>query len=174
MWRQVLSRCWAGRCPVPQGCVPHPWIPAAGRDGGAGKRNSSFQKTLLVFSLAAASWHNHKEEDGEGSQQFWVGKGWQISPQVFPNFHARMCPALALPTGITRMCWHPQAELGHTRTPCAAARWGELGAEWIPGSSFSMVYSYSRYFGALAVITVQHLRQNKSKNLPTTLKSDFE
>lgn len=36
-----------------------------------------------------------------------------------------------------------------------------------------MVYSYSRYFGALAVITVQHLRQNKSKNLPTTLKSEL-
>lgn len=62
------------------GFVPHPRIAAAGRDGGAGKRSSSFQKTPFVFSLAAASRHSREEEDGEGSQQVWVGKGWQISP----------------------------------------------------------------------------------------------
>lgn len=140
----TASTLWAGmipsRIPGKEVCecaglgvsCTHPWIPAAGEDGGAGKRSlrsSSFQKTPFVFSLAATSRHNHEEEDGEGYQQFWAGKWWEISPQVFPNFHARICPALALPMGITTMCWHIQAELGPTRTPCAAARWGGLGAE---------------------------------------------
>lgn len=155
---------------MPQGCVPHPWIPAAGGMEGLGRAAPAPRKHYLCSVLLLPPGTTTRKRMVKDLNYSGLGKGGKFSPQVLPNFHARTCPAM----GISRMCQHPQAEQGHTRTPCAAARWGELGAERIPGSSFSMVYSYSRYFGALAVITVQHLRQNKSKNLPTTLKSDFE
>lgn len=68
-----------------------------------------------------------------------------------------------------------RAELGSlSGPPSAVVRWGELGDSRNPWENFYMIYSYYRYFGALAVIKVQHLKQNKSKNLPTTLKRDFE
>lgn len=58
-------------------------------------------------------------------------------------------------------------------TPACGGEGGQSsGTAGIPGKIFYMIYSYYRYFGALAVIKVQHLRQNKSKNLPTTLKRE--
>lgn len=115
VWRQVLGwevSCATGLCP-----------PSLDSSGWRGWEEGLQLPENIICVLAAPSWHSHEEEDGEGSQQFWVGKGWQISPQVLPNFHASIFPVLALPMGITRMCWHTQAELGHTRTPSAAARW---------------------------------------------------
>lgn len=56
---------------------------------------------------------------------FGLGKGGKFSPRSSLTF----MPGSAQPWLCPWMCWHPQAELGPTRTPCAAARWGELGAE---------------------------------------------
>lgn len=66
-----------------------------GREAPASRKHH-----LCSVLLLPPGSHGYEEEDGEGSQQFWAGKGWQISPQVLPDFHARICPALALPMGV--------------------------------------------------------------------------
>lgn len=76
------GRCWAGRCPVPQGFVPHPYIPA---NGGAGKRASSSQKTSFVFLLLPPGTAMRKRMVKNLSNS-GLGKGGKFPPRSSLTF----------------------------------------------------------------------------------------
>lgn len=91
--------------------VTHPWIPAAGGDGGAGKRSSSFQKTPFVFSLAAGTaMRKRMVKDLSNSR---LGKGGKSPPKSCLTFmpgsaQPWLCP-WASPgcVGTPRLSWVP-------------------------------------------------------------------
>lgn len=141
MWRQMLG--WEVSCAT--GLRPPSLGSSSWRVWRCWEEELQLPENTICV-LAAASWHNHEEEDCEGSQQFWVGKGWQISPHVLPNFHARICPALALPMGISRMCRHPRLSWVTPGPPVQQQGGESLGQSESLGADFHGLFIFQVFW----------------------------